>query len=92
MLYVLTGEKQQGALLKRLGKHKTGKSCLYLNTLADVDEAVLAKIIAGAWAHMQKNPSVSAGAKATDFKFAISSMAGAGANLKPKSCFSLRPH
>lgn len=54
VLYVLTGEKQQGALLKRLGKHKTGKSCLYLNTLADVDEVVLAEIIAGAWAHMQK--------------------------------------
>lgn len=54
VLYVLTGEKQQAALLKRLGKHKTGKSCLYLNTLADVDEAVLAEIIAGAWAHMQK--------------------------------------
>lgn len=52
VLYVLTGEKQQAALLKRLGKHKTGKSCLYLNTLADVDEAVLAEIIASSWAYM----------------------------------------
>ncbi len=54
VLYVMTGDKQQAALLKRLGKHKTGKACLYINTLADVDAAVLAEIIAGAWAHMAK--------------------------------------
>ena len=33
-------------LLARLGKHKTGKGCVYINTLADVDMTVLAKLVA----------------------------------------------
>ncbi len=32
-------------ILDRLGKHKMGKACLYVNKLADVDEAVLAELI-----------------------------------------------
>ena len=40
------------ALMKKLGKHKTGKSCLYINKLADVDEAVLRDLIAKSWKHM----------------------------------------
>ena len=39
-----TVEKQQ-ALLKKLGKHKTGKGCLYINKLDEIDVAVLKKII-----------------------------------------------
>jgi hypothetical protein len=39
------------ALIKRLGKHKTSMACLYVNTLADVDMAVLEELIARAWAH-----------------------------------------
>ena len=39
-----TVEKQQ-ALLKKLGKHKTGKGCLYINKLEEVDVTVLKKII-----------------------------------------------
>lgn len=39
--------------LARLGKHKTGKSCLYVNTLAEIDMAVLEEIIAADWAAMQ---------------------------------------
>ena len=31
--------------LARLGKHKLGKSCLYINTLSDIDMAVLANIV-----------------------------------------------
>ncbi|WP_372775534.1 DUF1801 domain-containing protein [Mangrovibacterium sp.] len=31
--------------LKRLGKHKTGKGCLYFNKLADIDWHVLAEMI-----------------------------------------------
>lgn len=37
-------EKQQ-ALLKKLGKHKTGKGCLYINKLEEVDMTVLKQII-----------------------------------------------
>jgi hypothetical protein len=39
--------------LTRLGKHSTGKSCLYVNKLADIDLAVLEEIIAADWAAMQ---------------------------------------
>jgi len=45
-LYVLNGSKEQAALLKKLGKHKTGKVCLYINKLDDVDTDVLKKVIA----------------------------------------------
>ncbi|MBA4051608.1 MAG: hypothetical protein C0472_06925 [Erythrobacter sp.] len=38
--------------LVRLGKYSTGKSCLYVNKLADIDLAVLEEIIAADWAAM----------------------------------------
>ena len=41
VLYILTEDPVQHEQLTRLGKHKTGKSCLYINKLADVDMAVL---------------------------------------------------
>jgi hypothetical protein len=44
-LYGLTNAPESAALLDRLGKHKTGARCLYVNKLADVDEAVLAELI-----------------------------------------------
>ncbi len=52
VLYVLTGEPEQDAQLARLGKHKTGKSCLYVKKLADVDMAMLEEITRGALKHM----------------------------------------
>ena len=45
-LYILAGFERNAALMKRLGKHKTGKSCLYLKRLADVDMGVLRQIVA----------------------------------------------
>ncbi len=44
-LYVLNGSQQQEKLLEKLGKHKTGKSCLYIKRLSDVDEKVLEKLV-----------------------------------------------
>ncbi|MFC9353713.1 DUF1801 domain-containing protein [Arthrobacter sp. NPDC057013] len=44
-LYGLTNAPEAAELLERLGKHKTGAGCLYINRLADVDEAVLAELI-----------------------------------------------
>ncbi len=44
VLYVLTDFAGQDELLARLGKHKTGNVCLYLNKLADVDMDVLGDI------------------------------------------------
>ncbi len=39
-------------LLAKLGKYKTGKSCLYINKLADVDLAILEQLIAADWEAM----------------------------------------
>ena len=44
-LYVMPGFSKFGPLLKKLGKHSTGKSCLYIKRLSDVDEKVLARLI-----------------------------------------------
>ena len=44
-LYIFGTVEKQQALLKKLGKHKTGKGCLYINKLEEVDMAVLKEII-----------------------------------------------
>ncbi len=44
-LYMLSGWEEHGALLAKLGQHSLGKGCLYLKCLADVDLAVLNKLI-----------------------------------------------
>lgn len=44
-LYVMSGYEGYEDLLERLGKYKTGVSCLYLKHLDDVDEAVLKEIL-----------------------------------------------
>ncbi len=54
VLYVLTEDKDQPALLDRLGKHRTGKSCLYIKRLADVDEGVLEQLTRGSLDYMNK--------------------------------------
>lgn len=54
VLYVLTGAAGQEANLARLGKHKTGKVCLYIKKLSDVDEAVLEEMTVAALAHMNE--------------------------------------
>lgn len=40
-LYFMAGVAQYGALRKKLGKHKTGKGCLYIKSLGDVDVVAL---------------------------------------------------
>jgi hypothetical protein len=47
-LYVLNGSPDQAKLLEKLGKHKTGKGCLYVKRLSDVDESLLEKVISSA--------------------------------------------
>jgi hypothetical protein len=44
-LYIFGAVEKQQPLLKKLGKHKTGKGCLYINKLEEVDMAVLKEII-----------------------------------------------
>ena len=44
-LYIMDGFRERESLMKRLGKFKTGKSCLYLKRLEDVDRSVLAELV-----------------------------------------------
>lgn len=53
VLYVMDGYDKE-PLMKKLGKHKTGRSCLYINKLADVDQDVLRKIVSNGWKIMNK--------------------------------------
>jgi hypothetical protein len=53
-LYIMLGFADYTNLLKDLGKHKTGKGCLYINKLADVDLAVLEKLIKVSFEGMKK--------------------------------------
>lgn len=45
VVYLPADAPDKDALLARLGKHKTGTSCLYLKSLADVDLDVLAELV-----------------------------------------------
>jgi hypothetical protein len=54
VLYIVDGTPGQAELLARLGKHKTGVSCLYINRLNAVDMAVLEELCAASWAEMSR--------------------------------------
>jgi Domain of unknown function (DU1801) len=45
VLYNLIGSSDSKALLPKLGKHTTGKGCLYIKKLADVDQQVLEAMV-----------------------------------------------
>ena len=53
VLYLMGGTQREPALLKKLGKHKTGKGCLYITQLADVDTKVLEQIVARGVRHLK---------------------------------------
>ena len=44
-LYIMAGFDRYGDLMSRLGKHGTGKSCLYVKRLSDVDGEVLEQLV-----------------------------------------------
>ena len=44
-LYIMTGFDGSDGLLKKLGKHKTGRSCLYINKLDDIHLPTLKTLI-----------------------------------------------
>jgi hypothetical protein len=56
-LYVLSGFPGQDTMLEKLGKHKKGIGCLYINKLADVDEFILKDIIKKSYNEMKKRHS-----------------------------------
>ncbi|MDH3405172.1 MAG: DUF1801 domain-containing protein [Acidobacteriota bacterium] len=53
-LYIMSGFSRHEELMARLGKHKKGKSCLYLKRLADVDRKVLARLVRESAKHVKK--------------------------------------
>jgi hypothetical protein len=53
VLYTLIGSDGEDALLKKLGKHKRSKGCLYINKLADVDVGVLEQLVRESHAYQQ---------------------------------------
>ena len=52
-LYIMSGFDEYDDLLSRLGKHRTGASCLYINKLADVDMDVLRELVSQSVEHMR---------------------------------------
>ena len=58
VLYIMRGFGAYDDLLARLGKHKTGGGCLYINRLEDVDMAVLRQMAADSVAWMREKHGV----------------------------------
>ena len=54
VLYLIDGYAGKEAQLARLGKHKLGKSCLYIKRLSDVDVGVLEEMVSTSLAYMAK--------------------------------------
>ena len=54
VLYLMLGAEPVAILLKKLGKYKSGKGCLYLRSLKDVDASVLRSMISATLKHMNK--------------------------------------
>lgn len=52
VLYIADGYDKYAGLMARLGKHKTGKSCLYIKRLSDIDENVLEELCVASLACM----------------------------------------
>ena len=54
-VYILAGFRRFDTLMGKLGKYKTGKSCLYIKSLDHVNEKVLEQLIDGSVKYMRKN-------------------------------------
>jgi hypothetical protein len=52
VLYLIDGFEGHAELMAKLGKHKTGKSCLYVNRLSDIDLVVLEDMCRSSLAYM----------------------------------------
>ncbi len=52
--YIMPGYGEFDEVMERLGKHKTGKACLYITKLADIDMAVLEELVGKSVASMRE--------------------------------------
>jgi hypothetical protein len=53
-LYIMSGFESYDELMSKLGKHTTGKACLYIKKLEDVDQNILRQLISESVAHMKE--------------------------------------
>ncbi|MFN1834577.1 DUF1801 domain-containing protein [Balneola sp. MJW-20] len=56
-IYIMSGFKKYEFLLNKLGKYKTGKSCLYIKSIDDIDEEVLKNLISESVAYLREKYS-----------------------------------
>lgn len=56
-LYIMSGFAEYDTLMNKLGKYKTGKSCLYVKKMEDVDEATLRELVKLSVEHMANSNS-----------------------------------
>jgi len=75
-----TGKKVD-ALLQKMGKHKTGASCVYVNKLADIDLSVLEEIITLCWDAMNR--------KYPDWRWSDPCIPLVIADIFPKAAFAI---
>ncbi len=61
-VYIVAGFTQYDALLNKLGKYKTGKSCLYVKRLDDIDVPVLEELIKASVDHVSQAYAEGSGA------------------------------
>lgn len=54
-LYIMAGFAQHEALMEKLGKFTTGKSCLYIKKIEDIDLAILRELVRQSVEHMVKS-------------------------------------
>lgn len=54
-LYIMSGFQRYSSLLEQLGKYRTGKACLYVKRLSDVEVDVLRELVAASVAAMRKS-------------------------------------
>ena len=62
VLYGL-GAARQPALMERLGKHKTGKGCLYIRSLDDIDQSILTALLKDSLARLDATQARSTGSQ-----------------------------
>lgn len=58
-VYIMPGFGNYNDLMNKLGKHKTGKSCLYINRLSDIDTSVLQELISKSVDYMKEKYEIS---------------------------------
>lgn len=56
-IYLMSGVEGEASLLPKLGKHKIGKSCLYIKRLTDIDKDVLREMMVSSVTKIRKRSS-----------------------------------